>query len=581
MTYQSPISPGYSWYEDTAGPRPDYPALDGDRTVDVVIIGGGFTGLSAATHLAKAGTSVALIEAHRFGDGASGRNGGQLGTGQRAGAEELEAELGFDARQGAVRPRRGSQGASARIRRDQQDRHRLPARPSQRVATRSATLPNIVEHAEAMATRFGYPHITYMDAAETAERLGSDHYFGGVRDTGTGHIHPLKLVHRHGAGRGGGRRAALREHARRPASRPMAARSSSRRRAARSRRKKCLIAVNAYGGDLEPQSAAHVMPIGSFIGATVPLGDDSPVLPGGESVDRIRASSCAISASRRTGGCCSAAARSTRVNDPKDIHIHIRKQIAEIYPALKDVEITHGWGGYVGITMPRKPFVREVMPNVISAGGYSGHGVMLSNYRRQALRRDRGRQPRPAEAVRGAEDPGLSGRPALPRAAAVPGAQLVRAARPDLGDRSVRFDVPRIRGGSPGQLSRRAERGMRSIDSGRLEADRSCDSPPACRRCIDPALGRSCVQLSATSVRDAGSTEPLMRISSSATAVVARCDRAASLTETNSWNLTGIAVFLRRSANGAELSPSEDHLVAGLAAPPGTHCRSFAACEPA
>ena len=52
------------------------------------------------------------------------------------------------------------------------------------------------------------------------------------------------------------------------------------------------------------------------------------------------------------------------VNDPKDIHIHIRKQIAELYPALKDVEITHGWGGYVGITMPRKPFVREVMPVV-------------------------------------------------------------------------------------------------------------------------------------------------------------------------------------------------------------------------
>src|SRR5690606_13007130 len=56
------------------------------------------------------------------------------------------------------------------------------------------------------------------------------------------------------------------------------------------------------------------------------------------------------------------------------------RQIAELYPALKDVEITHAWGGYVGITMPRKPFVREVMPNVISAGGFSGHGVMLSNF---------------------------------------------------------------------------------------------------------------------------------------------------------------------------------------------------------
>ena len=67
------------------------------------------------------------------------------------------------------------------------------------------------------------------------------------------------------------------------------------------------------------------------------------------------------------------------VNDPKDIHIHIRRQISESIPT-EGYRITHGWGGYVGITVPRRPFVREVMPNVISAGGYSGHGVMLSNF---------------------------------------------------------------------------------------------------------------------------------------------------------------------------------------------------------
>src|SRR5690606_25680612 len=89
-----PISPGRSWYEDSAGSRPAYPALDGDRNCDVVIVGGGFTGLSTAAHLAKAGTDVVLIEAHRFGDGASGRNGGQFGTGQRAWAEEMETSLG-------------------------------------------------------------------------------------------------------------------------------------------------------------------------------------------------------------------------------------------------------------------------------------------------------------------------------------------------------------------------------------------------------------------------------------------------------------------------------------------------------
>ena len=83
MTYQSPISPGRSWYEDSVGERPTYPALDTSTSCDIVIVGGGYTGLSAAFHLAKAGVDVVLIEQHRFGDGASGRNGGQLGTGQR------------------------------------------------------------------------------------------------------------------------------------------------------------------------------------------------------------------------------------------------------------------------------------------------------------------------------------------------------------------------------------------------------------------------------------------------------------------------------------------------------------------
>ena len=142
---------------------------------------------------------------------------------------------------------------------------------------------------------------------------------------------------------------------------------------------KGLIAVNAYGGDLEPVSAAHVMPIGSFIGATVPLGADSPVLPGGESVDDSRFVVRYFRKSR-DGRLLFGGREIYAVKDPKDIHIHIRRQIAEIYPALKDVEITHGWGGFVGITVPRQPFVREVMPNVISAGGYSGHGVMLSNF---------------------------------------------------------------------------------------------------------------------------------------------------------------------------------------------------------
>lgn len=377
MPYQSPISPGRSWYEDTAGQRPEYPALDGSRKADVVIIGGGFTGLSAAAHLAKAGCNVVLIEAHRFGDGASGRNGGQLGTGQRSWAEELEAEYGLTRAKALFDM---AEEAKAHLlefaEANKIDIDYMPGQMS--VAHKKRFVDDYKAHAEIMANRFDYPHLSFMNAKETAERLGSTHYFGGVRDAGTGHIHPLKLVV-------GTARVAAEAGAHLHENTPATGIATNGGKVQVTTPKgtitadKCLIAVNAYGGTLEPVSAAHIMPIGSFIGATVPLGADSPVLPGGESVDDSR---FVVRYFRKSkdGRLLFGGREIYAVSDPKDIHIGIRRQIAEIYPSLKDVEITHGWGGYVGITVPRKPFVREVMPNVISAGGYSGHGVMLSNF---------------------------------------------------------------------------------------------------------------------------------------------------------------------------------------------------------
>jgi gamma-glutamylputrescine oxidase len=377
MTYQSPISPGYSWYEATAGARPEYPALDGDRTADVVVIGGGFTGLSAAAHLAKSGVNVALIEAHRFGDGASGRNGGQLGTGQRGSLDEMEAVWGWTRAKALFDL--AEEAKAHLLEFAETNSIEIDYQPGQlSVAHKKRYVDEYRKYADYMRERANYPHISFMDQAETNERLGSTHYFGGTRDTGTGHIHPLKLVV--GTARVAAQAGAhLFEKTRSTGITTSGGKVRVQTPSGTITADKCLIAVNAYGGNLEPVSAAHVMPIGSFIGATVPLGGDSSVLPGGEAVDDSR---FVVRYFRRapTGELLFGGREIYAVNDPKDIHIHIRKQIAEIYPALKDVEITHAWGGFVGITLPRKPFVREVMPNVISAGGYSGHGVMLSNF---------------------------------------------------------------------------------------------------------------------------------------------------------------------------------------------------------
>ena len=377
MAHQSPVSPGFSWYEAALADRPEYPALDGSARADVVVIGGGFTGLSAAAHLAAAGVDVVLIEAHRFGDGASGRNGGQLGTGQRAWAEETEAQAGFSRARALFDL---AEEAKAHLLGFAQahgiDIEFMPGQMS--VAHKQRYVKDYRAHAETMASRYAYPHIAFMDAQETAERVGSTRFFGGIRDTGTGHINPLKLVvgtARVAAAAG----ARLHENTRATGISSAGGKVTVTTPSGTIVADKALVAVNAYGGDLEPTSASHVMPIGSFIGATPPLGSDSPVLPGFESVDDSR---FVVRYFRRDkeGRLLFGGREIYAPGDPQDINIHIRRQIAEIYPALNDVEITHAWGGYVGITLPRTPFVREVMPNVISAGGYSGHGVMLSNF---------------------------------------------------------------------------------------------------------------------------------------------------------------------------------------------------------
>ena len=377
MTYQSPISPGVSWYEATVGERPQYAPLDGDTTADVVIVGGGYTGLSAAAHLARAGVDVVLVEAHRVGDGASGRNGGQMGTGQRAWAEELEAELGLERAKALFDL---AEEAKAHLldfaAANDID---IDFRPGQiSAAHKQRYVAAYRAHVDIMAERFGYRHLTFLDRAATQAALGSDAYYGAVRDAGTGHIHPLKLaVGTARVAAAAGARLHEKTAATRIAKRTGKVVVETARGTVTADR--ALIAVNAYGGDLEPKTAAHVMPIGSFIGATVPLGDDSPVLPGGESADDSR---FVVRYFRRSadGRLLFGGREVYGAKNPQDIADQIRRQIAELYPALKDVEITHAWGGSVGITMPRKPFVREVMPGVISAGGYSGHGVMLANY---------------------------------------------------------------------------------------------------------------------------------------------------------------------------------------------------------
>lgn len=376
-TWQSPIAPGLSFYQATVGPRPIYPKLDGSRRADVAIIGGGYTGLQAAYNLAKGGVDVVLIDANRFGDGASGRNGGQLGTGQRWWPEELEEKIGYERSKALFDL---AEDAKRHLL-DFASEHGIDIDflPGQMNVTHKRSYKrDYMDSAEIAATRYGYPHMTFMDEAETQERLGSKFYLYGVRDTGTGHIHPLKLLiglARVAAEAG----ASLFEMTKAKRFHQADGKTIIETDGGEITADRVLIACNGYIGNLEPVTASHVMPIRSFIGATEPLDRFPQVLPGNEAVADSR---FVVRYFRKSkdGRLLFGGREAYTSDNPRDITQHIRRQITEIYPALGDIRIDYAWGGSVGITMPRQPFVREVMPGVTSIGGYSGHGVMLSNY---------------------------------------------------------------------------------------------------------------------------------------------------------------------------------------------------------
>lgn len=375
-TYQSPISPGISWYEDSCGERPQYPPLDGDVTCDVVIIGGGYCGLSAALELARNGTSVVLIEQHRLGDGASGRNGGQMGTGQRSGVTDAVNEFGFERAKALfdlAEEAKHSLINTATFHKFETGYQSGQLTPMHKKRFEKAERAE----AELLAARFEYPHLSWLDRNEMAQAIGSSGYFGGTRDSGTGHIHPLKYLI--GLAKAVAKSGAQIHEQTAAISVQSGEKIIVKTATGTITADRCLMALNGYHDDIDNQLARHVMPIQSFIGATVPLPDNTPVLPGGEAVadSRFVVRYFRKSADNRLlfGG-REAYGKST----PGDIRRTIRKQITEIYPELSNIQLTHAWGGNVAITMPRQPFVREVEPGIWVTGGFSGHGVMLANY---------------------------------------------------------------------------------------------------------------------------------------------------------------------------------------------------------
>ncbi len=363
-----------SYYAATSAPLPAPVPLAGKITADVCIVGAGYTGLSAALHLAEKGFKVVVLEAHRIGFGASGRNGGQVGSGQRLDQVALEKMVG---KGDAHRLWDLSQEAKAMVR-DLITRHAMPVTYHPGVAHacwHDREVRDTHAYAEKLRRDYGYDQLETLDKAGMQALIGSPVYKGGEVDWGAGHLHPLNYaIGLAQAARAAG--VAIHENSW-VQSISHGAKVTLRTDQGAVTADHALLACNGYLGGLEPSVAAKVMPINNFILATAPLGDRAAQVlakPIAVADTKFVVNYWRLSEDNRLlfGG-----GESYGWAFP-DIVKTVTKPMLEVYPQLKGTRIDYAWGGTLAITMNRLPCFARVAPNVLSASGYSGHGVAIA-----------------------------------------------------------------------------------------------------------------------------------------------------------------------------------------------------------
>ena len=377
-----------SWYAATVGALPPFPPLRRAARADVCVVGAGYTGLSAALHLAEAGLSVVLLEAQRVGFGASGRNGGQLGSGQRMEQTALERLVGAD---DAAHLWRLGEEAKTLVK-GLVARHGIECHLKPGVAHACFTAREMAqEHAYAgyLAERYGYAEIETLDRDAMHALCPSPAYHGGTLDMGAAHLHPLAYA------LGLARAAQAAGVQIFEGSEVQDIRRGARLRvvtdAGHVEADHLILACNGYLGGLERRVAARVMPINNFIVATEPLGDEAArVLTRDVAVadTKFVVNYFRLSHDRRLlfGG-----GESYGYRFPGDIRATVRKPMLEIFPHLANAPLDYSWGGTLAITMKRMPYLAQIAPNILSASGYSGHGVGMATLAGRLM----------AEAVRG------------------------------------------------------------------------------------------------------------------------------------------------------------------------------------
>lgn len=367
--------PARSWYLASSHPRIACQQLEGEQRADVCIVGGGFTGINTAIELAERGLSVILLEAGHLGWGASGRNGGQLIRGVGHGLDQFAPVVG----QQGVRDLKLMGIEAVQMVRQRVERFGIKCD----LTWGYCDLANKPRHLQgfeedrAELQSLGYAHEMRMVSREELPSIvASDRYVGGMTDMGSGHLHPLNLL--------------LGEA---QAAQQLGARLFENSRVTRivegpqirvETMAGCVLAdhlvlaCNAYLRDLHPQLSGKVLPAGSYVIATEPLGEERArqLIPQNMALcdQRVDLDYYRLTADHRLlfGGACHYSGR-----DPADISAYMRPKMLGVFPQLADVRIDFEWGGMIGIGANRLPQIGRLpeQPNVFYAQAYAGHGI--------------------------------------------------------------------------------------------------------------------------------------------------------------------------------------------------------------
>jgi glycine/D-amino acid oxidase-like deaminating enzyme len=369
-----PLPP--SLYADTAVAPIAAPPLDADRNAPVAIIGGGFTGLSTALHLAEQGVQATVLEAQEPGWGASGNNGGQVNPGLKHDPDQIEADFGAELGRRMIDFSYGTTNFTFDLIR----RYQIPCEARQNGTLRAAynaASAAAIESTAKQCIRRGMP-VTLLDAAKMREMTGTDRYLCAMLDSRGGDLHPLSYAR-------GLARAAIAAGAAVYGETPAL---SLRRDAGRWRietpraivhAEKVLLATNGFTDDLWPSLRRTIVPVFSSIAATAPLSDDvaREIMPTRSVLYESGHITVYYRIDARNRLLMGGRGPMRWIRSASDVSYFIR-YAERLWPQLKGVTWTHGWNSRLAITADHYPHVHEPAENILISLGCNGRGVALS-----------------------------------------------------------------------------------------------------------------------------------------------------------------------------------------------------------